>query len=204
MKTVSRRGHDLSIILAVTVLILAMLACGNTTEPDTAVKSTPTNESNLSIPGSSQADSSPQLDCLAGITPGTTKRTEVITLLGEPLAAKPDDEYETLLYASPLPRQYNSIIFQNQVVALVSVVLDEDNPLALSAILAKYGEPAHTTYSNYQQGSMTYIYPDKGQTIVASSDVDAVFIRQCFVPMELEEYMNSWGSSLPGEDPFTK
>jgi len=204
MKTVFRKSHDLSIILAVTVLILAMLACGKTTESDTGVKSTPTHGSNLGIPDSNQTGSSTQLACLAGITPGTTKQTEVVALLGEPLAAEPDGEYETLLYASPLPRQYNSIIVQNQVVVLVSVVLDEVNPLALSAILAQYGEPAHTTYSNYLQGSMTYIYPDKGLVFVASSEVNAVFIRQCFVPMELEEYMNSWGSSLPSEDPFTK
>jgi hypothetical protein len=203
MRTVFRRNHELSIILAVTVMVLAMLACGETTGSDTGGKSTPTHGASLGIPTPKHSGSA-QLDCLEGITPGTTTRTEVVALLGEPLAAKPDGDYETLLYASPLPRQYNSIIVQNQVVVLVSVVLDDGNPLALSAILAQYGKPAQTTYSNYLQGSMTYIYPDKGQAIVASSEVDAVFIRQCFVPMALEEYMNSWGSSLPAEDPFTR
>ncbi|MCX6053413.1 MAG: hypothetical protein NTZ74_00575 [Chloroflexi bacterium] len=204
MKTVFRKRHDLPIILVVILLLLAMLACGETGKSNTSSTSTPTHGSNLSNPDSNQTGSRTRLDCLAGITPGKTTRTEVIALLGEPLASEPDGDFETLLYASPFPRQYNSITIQNQVVVLLSEVLDEGNSLSLSAILAEYGKPAQKTYSHYLQGSKTYIYPDRGQAIIASAEVDAVFIQQCFVPMALEEYMNSWGKSLPAEDPFTK
>lgn len=212
MKTVSR-NHELSVILAATMLVFAMLACNIPTQPNSQGQGTPTQPSDpgtpthTSGPGtptSTQPGSGAQAACLAGIFPGTTTRNEAVASLGEPLGVVPDGDFETLLYASPLPRQYNSIVVQNQVVALVSIVLGEDNPQAWSAIKEQYGEPAHTTYNNYMEGSMTYIYPEKGQTFVASAEADSVFIRECFVPMTLEDYMSSWGSSLPTEDPFIR
>jgi len=80
----------------------------------------------------------------------------------------------------------------------------EENPLAWSAIKAQYGEPAKTTYSNYLQWSMTYIYPDRGLAFVAAEGPDVVFIQECFIPMTLDEYMNTWGKLLPAENPFTE
>jgi len=212
MKKVSR-NHELSVILAATMLVFAMLACNIPTQPNgqgqgtpthTSDPGTPTYTSGPGTPTSTQPGSGAQAACLAGIFPGTTTRDEAVALLGEPLGVVPEGDLETLLYASPLPRQYNSIVVQNQVVALVSVVLGEDNPQAWSAVQAQYGEPAHTTYSNYMEGSMTYIYPDQGLAFVAAQESDAVFIRECFVPMTLADYMSTWGSSLPTEDPFIR
>jgi hypothetical protein len=215
MKTGSRRSHDLSFILAATMLVFAMLACtcnlltqpnsqGQGTPTHASGQGTPTHGSGQGTPNSTQPGSGAQAACLAGIFPGTTTRDEVVALLGDPLAVEPEDNLETLLYASPLRGQFNSIVIQNQVVGLVSIMVSEDNPLAWSAVKAQYGEPAHTAYSNYLQGSMTYIYPDRGQAFVASPESDVVFIRECFIPMTLEEYMNSWGSSLPVEDPYIR
>jgi hypothetical protein len=222
MKMESRRSHDLPFFLAATLLLLAMLACNlpvQSNSPDQATpthasgKSTPTNASSQATPThasvqatptSTQPDSAAQAACLAGIFPGTTSRDEVVALLGEPLAVEPEGDLEILLYASPLRGQFNSIVIQNQVVALVSIMVSEDNPLAWSAVKAQYGEPAQTTYSNYLQWSMTYIYPDQGLAFVAAQAPDVVFIQECFVPMPLEDYMNSWGKSLPVENPYIR
>jgi len=195
MKTVSRRSHDLPFFLAATMLVLAMLACSLPTQSNSPDQGTPT---------STQPGSGGQAACLAGIFPGTTTRDEVVALLGEPVAVESEGDLETLLYASLLRGKFNSIVVQNQVVALVSMMVGEDNPLAWSAVKAQYGEPAHTAYSNYLQWSMTYIYPDQGLAFVASQGPDVVFIRECFVPMALEDYMNTWGKSLPVEDPYIR
>lgn len=214
MKTGSK-NHELPVIFAATIMGLAMLACtcNLLTQPNNPGQGTPTkrpgnitpgNGSDPGTPSPTQPDNGTQAACLASIFPGTTTREEAVASLGEPVGVVPDGDFETLLYASPLPRQYNSIVMQNQVVALVSIILGDDNPLAWSAILAQYGEPVHTTYSNYIEGSMTYIYPDKGQAFVASQDSDVVFLRQCFVPMALEDYLNTWGSSLPTGDPYIR
>ena len=215
MKTVSRRSHDLSFILAAAMLGFAMLACtcnllnqpngqGQATPTHGSGQGTPTHASGQATPSPTQPGSGAQAACLAGIFPGTTTRDEVVALLGEPLGVEPEGDLETLLYASSLRAHFNSIVIQNQVVALVSMMVGEDNPLAWSAIKAQYGEPAQTTYSNYLQGSMTYIYPDQGLSFVAAQESDVVFIRECFVPMALEDYMNTWGSSLPVEDPYIR
>jgi hypothetical protein len=215
MKRVSRRSHDLPFILAASMLGLAMLACtcnllnqpngqGQGTPTHASGQATPTKRPGQATPTSTQPGSAAQAACLAGIFPGTTTRDEVVALLGEPVAVEPEGDLETLLYASPLGGQFNSILVQNQVVGLVSMMVGEDTPLAWSAVKTQYGEPAHTAYSNYLQGSMTYIYPDQGQAFVASQGPDVVFLRECFVPMTLEDYLNTWGKSLPAEDPYIR
>lgn len=204
MKTESRRNHDLSFLLAASMLGLAMLACNLPNLSNNSGQGTPTKGSGPGTPSPTQPGSGALAACLAGIFPGATTRDALVALLGEPLAVEPEGNLETLLYASPLGGQFNSIVIQNQVVGLVSIMVSEDNPLAWSAVKAQYGEPVHTAYSNYLQGSMTYIYPDQGLAFVASQGPDVVFIQECFVPMALEDYMNTWGSSLPAEDPFIR
>ncbi|HEY5271207.1 MAG TPA: hypothetical protein VII97_12800 [Anaerolineales bacterium] len=49
---------------------------------------------------------------------------------------------------------------------------------------------------------MTYIFPDKGLAFLADQAMDVVSIQECFIPMALEDYMKTWGKSLPAEDPF--
>ena len=192
MRMGSRRNHDLSyIFLGVTMLASAMLGCtlsgkaNGTTSP--------------SQPGGSSGGT-----CLAGILPGKTTREEVVALLGEPVAVETDGSLETLLYASSIYGQFNSVVIQDNLVRLVSAASSVDDPPAWSAIKKQYGEPAHTTYSNYQQGSMTYIYPDWGLAFIASQAPDLVYIQECFIPITLDEYMNTWGKLLPIEDPFIR
>jgi hypothetical protein len=204
MKTGSRRSHDLSFLLAASMLGLAMLACNLRAQSNSPDQGTPTKGSGQATPTSTQPGGEAQADCLAGIFPGTTTRDKVVALLGEPAGTDKSAGVEVLFYPSPVGGVFNSISLQNETVAMLSVILGENNLLKWSTIQEEYGEPIHTTYSNYLQGSMTYIYPDQGLAFVAARGPDVVFIRECFVPMALADYMSTWGSSLPTEDPFTQ
>ena len=179
MTTENRKASSLSIACAVTILVAAMLAC------------------NTPIP--KQAS---EVVCYKGITPGQTKKADVLALLGDPTRTEQDGSNEILLYPSPYPKQFNTIVFQDQIVVLIDVVIGDEDALAFSAIKALYGEPVQKNYTNYLQGSMTYIYPDKGRAFIADENADIVFTKQCFLPMSLEDYLNTWGKNLPSEDPF--
>ena len=204
MKMASRNHNRTSIIFAITVLLCAMLACGKTTETADTQKPTHTPES-IQAEDNLHTNNSASDHCLAGIIVGETKRNQVVDLLGEPLGSEMDGDMEILIYSSSLPRQYHSVVIENDLVVFLSVILDEDHSrLVWSDVVKEYGTPQSTTYSNYLQGSMTYIYPYAGQAFVADPEIDAVFIRQCFKPMILNEYMSTWGAGLPTEDPFTK
>jgi hypothetical protein len=192
MKTESRNNRDRLIFLAALALTLALLACKSITIEGFPPMPNPGPDSNSS-------DS-----CLKGIFPGKTARIEVLALLGNPLTTQPAGGQETMFYASAIYGQLNSIVVQNEVVTLVSVVQGEDNLLKWSEIKTQYGEPAHTAYTNYSEGSMIFAFPERGLSFIADETMDVVFIRQCFIPMSLDNYMLAYGNFLPAEDPFDK
>jgi hypothetical protein len=195
MKTGNRKASSLSIACAGITLVAAMIACGSPTPTGTPTQ----NSSSGPTP-----EAGNEVVCYPGITPGQTTKDQVIALLGDPASTEQEGINEILLYPTSLLRVFNTIIIQNQVVVLVDVVVGEDDAVAFSAIKARYGEPGQITYSSFLQGSMTYIFPDKGLSFVANEDLDIIFDKQCFLPMTLEEYMNTWGKDLPTEDPFIK
>ncbi len=185
-----RNSQRLPIELAVFVLTLAVLACNIGGSPAVATRVSPATAAGP--------------DCLKGIFPGKTTKNEVIGLLGYPLSSQPEADSESLLYASAMYGQFNSISLQGGVVVQVSVVQPAEQPLAWSDVKAQYGEPAHTAYSNYLQGSQVYAFPAQGRAFVADAERDVVFIQQCFVPMSLENYIAAYGKLLPAADPFTR
>jgi hypothetical protein len=181
MSTVNRKASSLSIACAVATLAAVTLAC------------------NLLTP--KPAD---DFVCQKGITPGQTKKADVLSLLGNPARTEQDGANEILLFLSPYPKQFDTIILQDQTVVFMDVILGEEDALAYSAIKALYGEPKHSTYSTYLQGSLNYIYPDKGRAFIADENADIVFTKQCFISMSLEDYLNTWGKNLPTENPFIR
>jgi hypothetical protein len=202
MTTESKRSHDVPFSLAATILVLAMLACNLPTLSNNPDQVTPDNGSGQGTPNPVQPASGVQASCLAGIIPGTTSRNEVVALLGEPAGTDTGTGVEVLFYSAKDRGQFNSIVLQNETVAMVSVNLGENDLQQWSTTQKEYGEPAQTTYSNYLQNTMTFIFPEKGLAFVADQAMDMVFIKQCFIPMNIDDYMNTWGKSLPTEDPF--
>lgn len=191
MKMEVRNNHDRHIFLATIVLALTILACKSIT-----IKGNPMPNP---VPDVTSSDS-----CLKGIFPGKTTRIEVLTLLGNPLGMKQVGGQETMFYVSAIYGQLNSIVVQNDVVTLVSAVQAEGSIPIWSEVKAQFGEPAHTAYTNYSEGSMIFAFPERGLSFIADETMDVVFIQKCFIPMSLDNYMLAYGNFLPTEDPFNK
>jgi hypothetical protein len=223
MKMALKRNRKSAAWMGITV-IMVTLACnipglsqnsspGAETQPENPTQETemqveiPTLEATaqpMSPTQSSTSVDNNQANCLAGVIPGQTNRDEVITILGEPDATRQEGNYEALQYPTHLIGQYHTVYLQNQVVEWVSTVLTEDNPLTWSAVRAQYGEPAHTAYSDYLEGSRNLAFPEQGLNFIADPELDIVFVQECFVPMSLADYMQAYGDFLPQENPFTK
>jgi len=201
MKTDTRSSRKASIFLLAGFLLLSMFAC-NLPKPaaSTSGATSPTSTNTTIPPASGNPAEASQ--CLDGIQPGSTTRAEALSLLGQPAGTDDSTSSEVLLYASPIKGQYNSLVLQNETVAMLSVVLSENELLQWSAILAEFGQPTKTTFSNYLQDAMTYIYPEQGLAFVADEGMGVVFIQQCFIPMSIADYLKTWGASLPTQDPF--
>ncbi len=193
MKMAAQKHPKRLIVFAAVLLALTVLACGTTPVQPTATSRPPTRTAER------QAGS-----CLAEIIPGQTSREEAIAALGTPISTKTNEGVEMMLYATNSAGQYHTLVVQNGRVGLVSILLAETNPLAWTTVQAQYGVPTATTYSYFQEGTKTYIYPEKGQAFVALEEMDIVLARECFAPMTLEEFMGSWGKSLPADNPFTR
>jgi hypothetical protein len=212
MKMALKKSRKPAIWISIAIIVMT-LSCNI---PGLSQNSSPDAETQPEIPTleataqamsptqSSPSEDNNQANCLVGVIPGQTNRDEVINLWGEPATTQQDGNYEALQYASHLRGQYHSVYLQNQVVEWVSTVLTEDNPLTWSAVKAQYGEPAHTAYSDYLEGSRNLAFPEQGLNFIADPELDIVFIQECFAPLSLEDYMRIYGDSLPQENPFTK
>ena len=141
---------------------------------------------------------------LKGIFPGKTTREEVIRNLGEPAKSEMEEGMEVLEYPSAHELMPHGVYLKDDVVVLVGAHISEEDDFTVSEVIAKYGEPAKKTYSYYSDGAFTYIYPSRGLALIVNEDLDVVFEEQCFIPMSLEEYMQTWGKDLPLENPYTK
>ena len=203
------------IFIPLVIILITILACNlpgmapGATQDVSPGLETPTSLDSPQPPESAPetpagADSQARADCLPNVFPGKTTRDEVIALLGQPVGVEQIDYLENLQYASPLKGQFNTLTLQDQVVILESILIDDAQNLSWSAIREQYGEPAHTAYSDYLQGSMTYAYPEQGLAFVADENIDAVFIKECYAPISLEEYLSTFGFPLPEKDPFIR
>lgn len=188
MPTASRRIPDpirtVSALPALACILLAVLAC------------------NLSSATPTPAAGSAASDCLAGITPGTTTKNEVLARLGNPLDTIQEGSSETLQYASGVYGQSNSIMLSGGLVGLVTVV--ELKPPSWGASKAQLGEPTFSAYSGFQPGAQVFAFPERGRALIADPLHDAVLMRQCFAPTSLAAYSSTFGKDYPSQDPFVK
>ncbi len=190
MKTAFRNNRSLPVHTAGLVLAMLMLACN--------LGKLPANSNEAPAPSGSGPE------CLKGVFPGKTTEDELPAVIGYPLIEETEGDFKYLRYRTTVYGQLNSVTLQNGVAVQVSFIQPEDQPLAWSAVKKQIGEPAHTAYSTYLQGSMVYAYPTQGRAFIADENLDIVFIQECFIPMSLEDYRTTYGDMLPSEDPFTR
>lgn len=186
MKMAKLRIHKLFVLVALVLIVIGLIAC-NLPFISKNTNSNPVSQSQ---------------DCLARIKPGKATRAETISLLGEPAGIEDYNGLEVLYYNASIGGQFNSVVLQNGTVVKVSVILGEKDANEWSAIKEEYGDPEHIAFSYYLQNSMTYIYAKRGLAFVADEMSDVIFIRECFESMKLDEYLETWGTELPNEDPF--
>lgn len=201
MTTASRNKLSDHFLLATLLGSLLLGACSVATPQQPAASQvTPTSAAQGAAPQESlKADA-----CLAGIIPGQSTREDAIAALGEPESAETSQETGDEILAFPATDQAFpiSVLLREGVVALIGVSVDEQT-LSLTEVLATYGEPESTTFSNFMMHAMTYLYPTAGVAFVVLPDSDIVLYQQCVQPMTLDEYMASWGTELPLENPYT-
>ncbi len=183
MQTASRSNLDLK-WLAGALLTLAILAC------------------NLSSATPTPAAGTAAAECLTGIKPGSTAKTEVLARLGNPLDTVQESGAETLQYASGVYGQSNSIQLRGGVVSLVTVV--EVDPPSWGMAKSQLGQPPFSAFSDFQSGARVYAFPEQGRAFTADELHDAILMRQCFAPMSLAEYTSTFGKDYPSQDPFVR
>ncbi|PKO02543.1 MAG: hypothetical protein CVU43_07290 [Chloroflexi bacterium HGW-Chloroflexi-5] len=196
MKMAPANRRTLGITMAFLAIFASMLACGSSDNN--------LNSSNNDSYDDTEAGNEASAECIDGLIIGETTRDEIIEQYGDPLNAGDEDAYETMLYYSDFPGQYSSVIVEDEVVIMANFILEDGNDLGLSYVLSMFGDPQETTFSNYLQGSLTYLYPNQGKALVASPETDVVFIYQCFEPMSLKRYMDTWGRNLPTDNLYQK
>ncbi|HCS41164.1 MAG TPA: hypothetical protein DIW44_16520 [Anaerolineaceae bacterium] len=142
--------------------------------------------------------------CLPGIVPGKTSRAEITQLMGEPVSSDlAEDGSDILFYPSAVEEVPDTILIRQDIVEIASA-LNRDISVDLASIQEKFGEPEQITYSYFSQGTYTYLYPQKGFTLVAEPEGGQVYWSECFISMSLEDYLARLGSSLPFEDPYIR
>lgn len=206
MKMAFKRNPKVPIYCLLISIIAVSFAC-NLPTPSKEISeensSQPENQTaEVTVQSMNPNQNAPTYDCITGIIPGKTSRDEVIVIMGDPVGRQQQENYETLLYASPIRGLYNSVYLFNNIVGSISIIPEENNLLPWSVVRAKLGDPAYIGYSNYEQGSRNYAYPELGLNYLAHENLDVVFFQECFVPMSLENYMDAYGKYHPLEDPF--
>ncbi len=206
MTTVNKNDQRTLLLIIGVALIILLSACrllspGSKADEDGSARNdtntVTNNEPGSSIPGG-------QAECLPGIVVGKTTQTEVVSLLGEPESTLDQSDGSVMLYPSAIKGQFVSILIQNQIVTYVSVPIGEDDSIKWSIIMEQFGQPDFTAYSQYQQSAMTNVFTQQGLAFIVDESMDVVFVKECFVPMNLEDYLKTWGASLPSEDPYNK
>jgi hypothetical protein len=191
-----------SLLIAVTIFILIVLACEPSPEKAVYLNGTPTPR--IIKPEIQFHKESSVPICNDEITPGLTSQSDLNSVLGTPISIESGQGVETRYYLSSDKKLFHTIKLVDGVVVFVSVIVEnEKNIMPLTLLLKEYGDPETILFSHFAKGSVTYVYASTGQSFIVSTKLDEIYVRTCFMPMSLDEFLDTWGANLPTEDPFT-
>jgi len=199
MSTQKNRG-----LFAITILSLMVLlaACSQPAAEESAYS--PASDLTETVSAQTEPGIPPTGSlCNPLVTPGVTTRSELIGLLGEPMAVTTSMEGETLTVPSAVEEIPDTYIISEGVVTVISQLTRNDQ-VTVDSLRIAYGEPELITYSYFSQGTATYLYPSNGFTAIVEPQQGFVFFLECFVPESLESYMSGRGNSLPQENPYLR
>ena len=139
-----------------------------------------------------------------GITPGKTTLVEVTSILGEYFEDASDADTIFYLYQIPDGVTYIGIAFKDDIVTYIILSGSDAKINNLSQVRKQLGDEEAFRFTKFEQGFQAYVYSSNGLAVIAEQETGDIASVQLFVPMTVDEYLNSWGSTLLTEDPFTE
>jgi hypothetical protein len=131
------------------------------------------------------------------IVPGETRKSEVISSLGQPAEQANIDGFDTMTYETELGLASDLFLaVKDDRVEMMVLMGDLVRHKTLDEVKADLGEPELVVPHNYVEGAKAYLFPSHGVAVVADGFSGQVFLEQSFVPVTLAEYKASWGRDL--------
>lgn len=139
-----------------------------------------------------------------GVTPGITTQSQLEEILGEPAKIYEQASTTIMVYtdvSSNRPEWFRIDHLCKCVIYYRINMLERhrDSPITLDEILETYGAPEAVGVANYPGTPFAFVYAKQGIMILAHPDVpenakkSVIYATDYFVPMSLDEYMESFG-----------
>lgn len=132
-----------------------------------------------------------------GITPGESSLND-LNRFGNPVSIKQQGNSTIFGYKSDVGDLKHEVYSQGDKVGLVKeLVWGKEN---LEDYRVKYGLPEREYFGDHQEsGYKLYAFPSKGLAVIAHPDDGFVLEKWYFQPMNLQEFLTSWGKDLQTE-----
>jgi len=139
-----------------------------------------------------------------GITPGLSG-TDDLKRFGKSRSIEQNSDGSILHEFGPerSPEPTKVVVRDSKIVYVQKHVSSED-PGNISYFLNNFGEPDFILFYKVF-GFKTYVFLDEGMAVVAfdtENIIGAVYELRYFVPTTKEEFLRTWGSDLPSEEPI--
>lgn len=125
-----------------------------------------------------------------GIKPGETKKSDVISKLGQPVSETKRttttiDEFKS----ASLNRTHEIIFDTSNIVRISKQVITAGDKTSVSDIVKIYGETKNVLYGDDSvNGVDLYVYPDKGIAILANLNSNTLFEVWYFAPTTMDQF----------------
>lgn len=144
---------------------------------------------------------------LSNITPGSTKESDVIATLGQPIAVATQNEFKVLSYPviGENTTRTNKIYLQNGTVKYVVQEIISDNSLYTDYAAKQQKKEDGVLYDQGQVGSgfNWYIFAQDGIALLANKSNGYAIEVQHFPPMSYQDYLNTTAKTFSlSQTPF--
>lgn len=105
-------------------------------------------------------------------------------------------------FNSPLLSRKNEIITKDGTAVFERIIVPEKSKdpgyARISAFISRYGQPQKTIKGSVFYGELisTFIYADKGFTLIGNPRTDEVFEIQIYAPMPIDQYSQQFGEDI--------
>lgn len=125
------------------------------------------------------------------IVPGASSKSDVVSLLGDPLAEKGN----IIEYKSSSPNFNHQVIFDRDKVSFIKevVTLKEKDSKKAQDIIKAYGDPKKMFYGpDAEAGFYLFVYPEMGIAYIGSPESGMLLEIWHFSPTDTENFINKY------------